>query len=75
MSDDTDLATEREEMDRANALRAARRAAERDKLPDVGQCHYCAEVVPQGARFCDTDCRDGWQREQSARQRAGRSVD
>jgi hypothetical protein len=28
-------------------------------------------VVDGEKRFCDADCRDGWQRQESARKRAG----
>ena len=71
MSDVIDMASDRELLDREIALREARRAAEREKLPGLGQCHYCDEETPPGARFCDSDCRDAWQREQAARRRAG----
>lgn len=29
----------------------------------TGYCLYCEEVVPQGKRWCDGDCRDGWERD------------
>lgn len=74
MTDIIDMASDREQLDRENALRATRRAAEREKLPDTGQCHYCGEETPQGFRFCDSDCRDGWQREQAAKERSGRPI-
>lgn len=75
MTDVIDMASDRELLDREIALRAARRAAEREKLPDIRQCHYCGEETPKGARFCDSDCRDGWQREQAAKLRAGNPSD
>lgn len=72
MSDETDKASEREELERETGIRAASQAARGLFLPAVGACYYCGEDVAPGARFCDTDCRDGWQREQAAKQRAGR---
>ncbi len=29
----------------------------------VGKCLYCDEVVDGTKRWCDGDCRDGWERE------------
>lgn len=36
--------------------------------PPKGRCHYCDEKLaePQ-ARFCDSECRDEWEREQRIR--------
>jgi len=31
-----------------------------------GACHFCGEEVRGEARFCDADCRDGYEREQRA---------
>ena len=43
--------------------------------PFTGQCHYCEADVPHPRRFCDEDCRDGWQAEQDAAQRNRRGGD
>lgn len=72
MSDETDKASEREELERECGIRAATQAARGLFLPAVGACYYCGEETPPGARFCDSDCRDSWQHEQAARKRAGR---
>lgn len=66
--DDIDRAQEREQQDRAIALSAARNAP---TLPSTGACHWCDASVPEGAHFCDVDCRQDWEREISARRRAG----
>jgi hypothetical protein len=29
----------------------------------IGKCLYCEEVVDGTKRWCDGDCRDGWERE------------
>ena len=29
-----------------------------------GECHHCGSPVAPGLRWCDRECRDGWQREQ-----------
>ena len=67
--DDIDRAQAQEEMARDIAIRAA--AAGAPVLPATGACHWCDALLPAGARFCDVDCRDGWQREQDASQRGG----
>jgi hypothetical protein len=42
-------------------------------LPAVGQCYSCAEPVADGARFCDADCRQDWERAERARRMNGRA--
>lgn len=61
MPDEFDLASEREEMDRANSLRARKPTGPQPN----GRCHFCDELVPDEHRFCGVECRDGWQREQN----------
>lgn len=66
MADIADLAAEREQLDTARAIAAARRPVADQPRP-CGTCHNCGDVI-EAAAFCDADCRDDWQ----ARQRAGR---
>jgi len=66
--DDIDRAQENEQRDRALALANARRAP---ALPATGACHWCDASVPEGAHFCDCDCRSDWERDVAARRRAG----
>lgn len=38
----------------------------RNRRPEAeatGFCLYCSEVVDGPKRWCDGDCRDGWERE------------
>lgn len=38
----------------------------RSRKPEAaatGYCLYCAETLDTGKRWCDGDCRDGWERE------------
>ena len=67
MSDEIDIASVQEEAYRAAALN--RRYA---SLPSVGQCYSCGEPVEGRLRFCDTDCRDDWEKDEAARRRGGR---
>lgn len=67
MADLADMASEREQLDTARALAAARRHVP-DAPKPCGVCHNCAEPI-EGAAFCDRDCRDDWQ----ARRSAGRA--
>ena len=62
--------------DRAQELQQAeidaavsRRRREDVPLPDTGECAFCEEPLPEARhRFCDTDCRDDWQRLQARRE-------
>ena len=67
--DDIDRAQAQEEMARDLAIRAASAGA--PVLPATGACHWCDALLPAGARFCDVDCRDGWQRQLAAIARNG----
>jgi hypothetical protein len=57
-----------DEFDRATALEEAERdacvAAARNQpaMPAVGHCYNCNEPLPTGRLFCDTDCRDDFQK-------------
>jgi len=56
MSDNLDIASEREELDRSIA-QALRRPA--GPLA-TGRCLFCEEASP-GRRWCDAECRDQWE--------------
>ena len=71
MSDFADDALKFEEMDRELAI-AMHRKKSHSLLPVCG-CHFCDSVLPPNMLFCDSDCRDDWEREHRARERAGRS--
>lgn len=68
MSDEFDRASDLEEIHREMAIRDVQ---QRTSLPDVGACYYCSEHTPPGRRFCDSECRDGYEAEQAARKRNG----
>ena len=72
MSDEIDLAQEREEQDRARAIAAARKAAGQGVASVDGYCMNCGEAIARGCRFCDSDCRDDWESRARAVRRAGR---
>lgn len=67
MSDDVDIASVQEAAYLSAALN--RRHA---SLPSVGQCYACGEPVDGKLRFCDTECRDDWEKDEAARRRGGR---
>lgn len=69
MTDIYDQATMREEQERERSIAAVRR--QNQTLAPTGACHWCDEVVKGDKRFCDADCRDMWQRQESARKSAG----
>ena len=60
MSDIVDLAQPAEAMHLQRALAAAR--AQHPPLIPCHRCHNCEASLPVGTLFCDTDCRDDYQR-------------
>lgn len=66
MADFADDAEATEELFRSHALAARKEVGP----PPCGGCHYCSEAVPDGARFCDSECRDEWEREKKIRAQA-----
>lgn len=68
--DDADRASDREDIARAAAVEAVRARIER--LPSLGYCYYCGEALRAGKRFCDSDCRDDYERQEKMRSRTGR---
>jgi hypothetical protein len=59
MPDFADLAAEREQIDTARAIEAARRPS--TTLQPRGACHNCDAPLDKPALFCDAYCRDDWQ--------------
>lgn len=51
-------------------IEAGIKAASEAKGPEAtGHCLNCGEELADGARWCDADCRDDWQKRESARAR------
>ncbi|PFH10878.1 hypothetical protein BCF11_3312 [Collimonas sp. PA-H2] len=69
MRDVADRAEWRIAKDIEVAMAHARRIPQ---LEADGRCHYCDDDVAHGRLFCNTDCRDDYQKEQEALRRAGR---
>ncbi len=67
MSDEADVAAVQEAAYLSAALNIRHTI-----LPSIGQCYACGEPVDGKLRFCDTECRDDWQRDEAARRRGGR---
>lgn len=57
-----DQATERENQERERALKIRRP----DGPQALGWCLHCETAVPEGRRWCGPECRDDWQRAQTA---------
>lgn len=68
MSDEFDRASDLEEIHRDMAIRQART---QKNMPDIGCCYYCQETTKPGIRFCDSECRDGFEAELAAKKRNG----
>lgn len=58
--DEVDKAHQYEEAHRLAALAKKRK----NNIPATGYCLFCNELLKPGFRWCDTDCRDDWEREQ-----------
>jgi hypothetical protein len=66
MSDQFDMASDREQLDRDLALKV--------RLPTLkacGACHSCTTPLREGLLFCDKDCAADWERVEAARRRNG----
>ncbi len=64
--DDSDLATLHEEQERERALRY--------RMPDLkpaGLCFFCGEKLHTYMLFCDSNCRDDYEKQLKARKRNG----
>ncbi|MFT3758456.1 hypothetical protein [Thauera sp.] len=60
MPDTADIAAEREQIDTALAIEAARKRSASSPVP-CGRCYNCDEFLAEGLTFCNADCRDDWQ--------------
>lgn len=68
-----------DQIDRANELAdleremrvAAIRANAKPQATATGRCLFCDEILDDERRWCDADCRDGWEKEAAARRRHG----
>jgi hypothetical protein len=69
--DDADRAADREDIARDAAVAAIRQRIE--GMPSLGYCYYCGEALRAGKRFCDSDCRDDYDRQEQHRKRSGQS--
>lgn len=58
MADEADTAGEKTEL----FLRAALSNKKNEGPVPCGYCYNCGETLTGDARFCDTDCRDDWER-------------
>lgn len=68
MTDIFEQGSAREEQDRELAIRFSSRL---NAAPATGKCLFCGEAVGEGNRFCDSFCRDDYQRELDAQARNG----
>lgn len=68
MADEADLADEFQERFIADSLQR-HRTEQSSVLKATGKCLFCEEPLEAGHRWCDTHCRDDWQREEDAKRR------
>ena len=65
-----DQAQELEMLQRDANITAARKTAPGSPVY-TGVCCYCKDTASYPRRFCDGECREGWEKEQAARKRNG----
>lgn len=58
MSDFAEDAERTEELHRSIALKARKPTGP----AACGACHYCLAIVDDGMRWCDSSCRDDWEK-------------
>lgn len=71
--DDADIASDKSQALNDELIANVRRQAIAARLPHNGKCYYCAEDVVAPKAFCDTDCRDDYDREKRLLSLRGRS--
>jgi hypothetical protein len=59
--------------DQAEAMLEAQRTYRKPTLKAKGTCHYCDDDLGLGKLFCNTECRDDYEREQRIRAMQGRA--
>ncbi len=68
MADEADIAEEFQAQFLQDSLDRQRNS--KSSAPSAtGKCLYCEEPLTPKTRWCDTDCRDDWQREEDSRRR------
>lgn len=60
MADEADLA--QDHIEREDAFRKKYRDASKLEVDPTGECLNCYEPVGYGARWCDKDCQEDWQK-------------
>lgn len=72
--DDADLTGQRAEFEETQLAKA--RAAQSVATLDYEECRYCADALTEARRhggFCSAECRDDFERAQSAARRIGKT--
>lgn len=66
--DPIDMASDHEQMERDSYIR---RSMGKASLIAIGRCYFCDAGLNANYRFCDEECRDGYEVEQRAMTRNG----
>lgn len=67
MADMADKSDKAQKILLSAAIENARAKAAKMEAEPSGVCLYCSERVEHPRRWCDADCRDGWEIEQERR--------
>ena len=60
MSDEVDVSNDKWDWFVSMMVSSARHRT--TEAEATGECLFCSEELPEGRRWCDADCRDGWQK-------------
>jgi hypothetical protein len=60
MSDEVDVSNDRWDLFVSMRITNAQRYPAEAEA--TGECLFCGEELPEHRRWCDADCRDGWQK-------------
>jgi len=58
--DPLDIACHNEDQARTRMILSAQSQASKP-IPTSKHCLYCSKPTKKGARWCDAECRDGWE--------------
>ncbi|SMC24277.1 Uncharacterized protein containing a Zn-ribbon [Andreprevotia lacus DSM 23236] len=72
MSKAIDLSSDREQLERDQALARLRANAKRETPAPSGECSWCGDPTEPGQVFCCSECAKDWQEHNRRRQLAAR---
>lgn len=69
MADEIDSVSSKEDDIKNRNIEQIRKAAKTREVEVKGACLFCDEPLPVDRRWCDSDCRDAWEKEKGVDRR------